>query len=447
MSVTAVVGAQWGDEGKGRIIDYLAQTSDLVIRFQGGDNAGHTIVNEKTQKAKNHKVILHLIPSGIFNPKTICLVAAGCVVNPDTLLKEIDELEAIGVSTTNLYLSERAHMLLPYHQALDSLKEQARGQLGTTRKGIGPAYADKMARRGLRLGDLKHPDWLKERLQQALDVANRELAYFGAAPFDFNDLMRRCQHWHDRLEGRITNVLPIVQKACLEDKGILLEGQLGVLRDIDWGIYPYATSSNPTPGYALASAGLPATTLKEIIGVVKAYSTAVGSGPFVTELHEKSEDADIGQYLRDVGQEYGATTGRPRRCGWLDGVALAYSSWLNGFTALAVTKLDVLDGLETIKLCTAYRRSAGDIISYYPDTLDLEPELNHPDKRSSLEPIYETMPGWENSKKARSWASLPKETQHYLKRIEELAQVGGLVKPRLRYVSVGPERDQMFEVK
>jgi adenylosuccinate synthase len=446
MSVTAVVGAQWGDEGKGRIIDYLAQASDLVIRFQGGDNAGHTIVNEKTQKAHNQKVILHLIPSGIFNPETTCVIGTGCVVNPDTLLKEIDALEAIGVSTAKLYLSERAHIILPYHQALDSLKEQAKTQLGTTKKGIGPAYADKMARRGLRLGDLNHPDWLAERLRQALDIANRELAHFGAALFDFDDLMERCRGWRDRLQTKIVNVLPMVQEACLADKAILLEGQLGVLRDIDWGIYPYATSSNPTPGYALVSAGLPVTTLKEVVGVVKAYSTAVGSGPFVTELHEKGEEHHIGQFLRDVGQEYGATTGRPRRCGWLDGVALAYSSWLNGFTDLAVTKLDVLDGLEEIKICTAYRRPNGQIIEAYPDTLDLEPDLEDPDRKSGLEPVYETWPGWENSKNAHSWAALPQEARRYLKRIEELAQVGKLIKPRLRYVSVGPARDQMFEV-
>jgi adenylosuccinate synthase len=446
MTVTAIVGAQWGDEGKGRIVDYLAQASHMVIRFQGGDNAGHTIINDKTRTAKEQKIILHLIPSGIFNPTTICIVGVGCVVNPDTLLAEIDMLEEMGVSTANLYLSERAQIIFPYHQRLDSAKEQAQTQLGTTKKGIGPAYADKMARRGLRLGDLKHSDWFQMRLKQALEVANRELSYLGVETVELSELEQKYHTWQARLGPKIVDILPLVQQACRENKKILLEGQLGVMRDIDWGIYPYVTSSNPTPAYATIGAGLPPTILREIVGVVKAYSTAVGSGPFVTELHENSPDYEIGRHLRQVGQEYGATTGRPRRCGWFDGVALAYSSWLNGFTDLAVTKLDVLDGLETVKICTGYRRQNGEIITHYPDTLELEPDLAHPDKKSKLEPIYEAMPGWQNSKHARSWADLPQQAQDYLNRIEELAQVGNLIKPRLRYISVGPERDQMFEI-
>jgi adenylosuccinate synthase len=446
MAVTAVVGAQWGDEGKGRIIDYLAQASDMVIRFQGGDNAGHTIVNEQAKKTKEKKIVLHLVPSGIFNPDTVCIVGTGCVVNPETLLHEIDMLEQIGVSTANLYLSDRAQIIFPYHQRLDSLTEQGKRQLGTTRKGIGPAYADKMARRGLRLGDLKYPDWLNERLSQALDFANRELSYFGVEAVDLKEVEHNCSIWRDRLGDKIIDVLPIIQKACLENKEILLEGQLGVMRDVDWGIYPYVTSSNPTPSYGLVGAGLPPTTLERIFGVVKAYSTAVGSGPFVTELYPGRPDYEIGEHLRQVGHEYGATTGRPRRCGWLDGVALAYSSWLNGFTDLVVTKLDVLDGLEHVKICVAYQRQNDEIIKQYPDTLALEPDLAHVDKRSRLEPIYETMPGWENSKQARSWADLPQKARDYVKRVEELAQIGSLVKPRARYVSVGPERDQMFEV-
>ncbi|MDM8531457.1 adenylosuccinate synthase [Anaerolineales bacterium HSG25] len=441
MSVTAIVGAQWGDEGKGRIVDYLAQNSQVVIRFQGGDNAGHTIVNEQTQQAKGQKIALHHIPSGIFNPETKCIIGTGCVVNPDSLLEEMATLHEIGISTDNLWLSERAQMIMPYHKLLDGLTESTKQSLGTTKKGVGPAYADKMARRGLRLGDLKHDAWLKERLEGALGYANRELSFFGNEPLELETLYQQCVAWREKLGGQIVDILPLVQQASEAEQAILLEGQLGVMRDIDWGIYPYATSSNPVPGYAAVGAGLPVTSIKQVVAVVKAYSTLVGSGPFVTELTDEA-----GKHLRDVGHEFGATTGRPRRCGWFDGVALAYSSWLNGFTDLAVTKLDVLDGLTEIKLCTGYRLADGTVINQFPDMLDLAPDMTHPDKPSTLEGVYETFPGWEDTKSARSWDQLPAAAQNYLKRIEELAQVAGVVKPRLTYISVGPERNQMFEV-
>jgi adenylosuccinate synthase len=441
MTVTAVVGAQWGDEGKGRIIDYLAGMSNVVVRFQGGDNAGHTIVNEQTQEADGQKFVLHTIPSGIFYPNTLCIVGAGCVVNPEVTLEEMAGLHTLGVSTNNLWLSERAQVILPYHRRLDSLKEESRNRLGTTKKGIGPVYADKAARRGLRLGDLKRPAWLKIRMEQALSFANRELSYFGVEPFALDDLYAQCLEWGRALADKIIDVLPKIQAAYLAGDKILLEGQLGVMRDLDWGIYPYVTSSNPTPGYAAVGAGLPVTAITQIVGVVKAYSTAVGAGPFVSELDETSE---IGKHLRDVGQEYGATTGRPRRCGWLDGVALAYSSWLNGFTDLAVTKLDVLDGLEEINICVGYRRADGTLLDHYPDTLDLDPDLEHPNKRSRLEAVYESWPGWDSTAHAHSWRDLPPAAQNYLRRVESLAQVGGVIKPRLRYVSVGRARDQMF---
>lgn len=441
MSVTAVVGAQWGDEGKGRIVDYLAQSSEVVIRFQGGDNAGHTIINEQTQQTASGKVALHLIPSGIFNPQTTCIVGTGCVINPDSILEEIVTLTDLGVSTANLWLSERAQVTMPYHCLLDGLKEETAQGLGTTKKGIGPAYADKMARRGIRLGDLKRPVWLKQRLQEALEFANRELSYFNHEPLELETLYQQALTWGEQLGDKIVDVLPLIQKACQRDQAILLEGQLGVMRDVDWGIYPYVTSSNPTPSYAAAGAGLPISTIKRIVAVVKAYSTAVGAGPFVTELSD-----ELGDRLREVGQEYGATTGRPRRCGWLDGVALTYSSWLNGYTDLAVTKMDVLDGLEEIKICVGYRRADGSVLEQYPDTLDLEPDIDHPNKPSRLEPIYESYPGWEDTKAARSWDELPGPAQRYLKRIEALTQIPGVIAPRLRYVSVGPERDQMFEV-
>ncbi len=439
MTVTAIVGAQWGDEGKGRIVDYLAQASEVVIRFQGGDNAGHTIINEATQAAAEGKVALHHIPSGIFNPTTKCIIGTGCVVNPQSVLDEIATLEAIGVSTANLWLSERAQMIMPYHRLLDGLTEATKQSLGTTKKGVGPTYADKMSRRGLRLGDLRRPEWLKQRLSAALTVANRELQAFDQSPLEVEPLYEQCLRWGEQLGDRIIDTLPLLQAASQAGQSILLEGQLGVMRDIDWGIYPYVTSSNPTPSYAAAGAGLPVTSIKRVVAVVKAYSTAVGSGPFVTELHDEA-----GQHLRDVGHEYGATTGRPRRCGWLDGVALAYSSWLNGFTDLAVTKLDVLDGLSEVKLCVGYKLADGTVTHDYPDTLDLAPDFDHPDKPSQLEPVYESYPGWEDTKSARSWEMLPAAAQRFLKRIEAVAQVGTVVTPRLRYISVGPEREQMF---
>ncbi len=443
MSITAIVGAQWGDEGKGRIVDYLAQLSKVVIRFQGGDNAGHTIVNEYTQKTPNGKVALHLVPSGIFNPETLCIVGTGCAVNPQGILNEIKALEAIGLSTKNLWLSERTQMVLPYHGLLDSHREGTAGQLGTTKRGIGPAYTDKMARRGLRLGDLKRPTWLKTRLEQALDFANRELSYFGAPTFELETLYEQCLKWGEELAPRIVDTLPLIQQAFQQDQPILLEGQLGVMRDIDWGIYPYCTSSNPTPGFGAIGAGLPVWAIERVVAVVKAYTTIVGHGPFVSEL---MQDSAVGHHLREVGGEYGATTGRPRRCGWLDGVALAYSTWLNGFTDLAITKLDVLDGLAEVKICVGYRLPSGEVLTRFPDTLDLMPDLNHPDKRSTLEPVYETYPGWADTKAARAWGELPETAQRYLKRIEELTQVFGRVKPRLRYISVGAERHQMFEI-
>lgn len=423
MSVTAIVGAQWGDEGKGRVIDYLAQNADLVIRFQGGDNAGHTVVND------NGTFKLHLIPSGIFNPNTINLIGTGCVVNPDTLLEEIADLEKRGVDTRNLLISNRAQITMPYHTQLDGLQEVARKNkaIGTTKRGIGPAYADKGARRGLRIGDLQNPDWLRERLAPALENANREIEYFGGTPIDFSDLFDRCMEWANVLSERIVDAVPVVRDAYKAGRSILLEGQLGVMRDLDWGIYPYVTSSNPTASFALSGAGLPHQAMNDVYGVVKTYSTAVGEGPFPTELLDES-----GEALRDAGNEFGATTGRPRRCGWFDAVAIGYASWLNGFTGLAITKLDVLDGIPELKICTHYRLPDGSLIDYVPDTPILE----------KVEPVYETWPGWnEPTAQVRKWDQLPQNAQRYLRRIEELSGAP------IVYVSVGPERDAIITVQ
>ena len=420
MTVTAVVGAQWGDEGKGRIVDYLAQNAGMVIRFQGGDNAGHTVVNEQGTFR------LHLVPSGIFNPRTCCIVGTGTVVNPDSLLGEMEEqLASAGVSLDNLWLSERAHVLMPYHRLLDGLQEGARGgaKIGTTGRGIGPAYADKAARTGIRLGDLARPAYLRARLGLVLPGVNRTLAHFGQPGLELDSLIEQAAGWSERLGSRILDTLPMIREAVRGGQSILLEGQLGVMRDLDWGIYPYVTSSNPLAGAACVGAGLPPTAITDVVGVVKAYSTAVGAGPFPVELGD-----EVGQRLREVGQEYGATTGRPRRCGWFDGVAIRYAAWLNGFTSLAVTKLDVLDGLPELKICVGYEID-GQTVRRVPDTPDLE--------RAS--PIYETWPGWQASTRdARRWDDLPAAARAYLRRIEELAGVP------IRFVSVGAEREQLI---
>jgi len=422
MPVTAIVGAQWGDEGKGRMVDYLAQDADMVIRFQGGDNAGHTVVNE------HGKFALHLIPSGIFNPATRCIIGTGTVVNPATLIDEMESLTAANVPLDNLWLSNRAHVILPYHRLVDGLQEAARSgaRIGTTGRGIGPTYSDKAARFGIRLGDLKRPAYLRERLGLHLEQKNRTLALFGSPPLDLEQLMAQCLDWGERFAHRIIDTLPMVREAVQSDRRVLLEGQLGVMRDIDWGTYPYVTSSSPYVGGASAGAGLPPTAIDKVVGIVKAYSTAVGAGPFPCEL----DDAN-GERLRLVGAEYGATTGRPRRCGWYDAVAVGHAAWLNGFTTLAVTKLDVLDGMRELKLCTGYR--LGDqVIDYVPDTPDM----------FEVTPVYETWPGWsESTTEARAWDDLPKAARAYLHRISELAGVP------IEFVSVGPERDQLLSLE
>ena len=423
MSVTAVVGAQWGDEGKGRIIDFLAQQADVVIRFQGGDNAGHTVINQYGKHA------LHLIPSGIFNPATQNIIGTGCVVNPASLLEEMARLQAAGVALDNLWISNRAQMVMPYHRLLDELEEKARGKdtIGTTKRGIGPAYADKATRSGLRMGDLLHPDWLEARLDNALRTINRKLQILGGEPVDGQELYALLMDYRRQLGHRIVDTMPLLRRALAEDADILLEGQLGVMRDLDWGIYPYVTSSNPTAAFAPSGAGLPAGSVTRVIGVVKAYSTAVGEGPFPTELLDGTGDK-----LREVGAEFGATTGRPRRCGWFDGVAISYAAWLNGMTGLAITKLDVLDHFDELQICIGYRLPSGEVITdAMPDT----PQLHQ------VTPIYETWPGWRSdTTNARAWDDLPRAARAYLHRISELAGIP------IAYVSVGPEREQMFEV-
>ncbi|MDE0631978.1 MAG: adenylosuccinate synthase [Caldilineaceae bacterium] len=421
MTITAVVGAQWGDEGKGRIVDYLAKRAHYVVRFQGGDNAGHTVVNDY---GKN---VLHIIPCGIFYPNVHNIIGTGCVVNPQSLLEEISHLKSIGVSCDRLWISSRAQMLLPYHRTLDELEEKARGAdtIGTTMRGVGPAYSDKATRSGLRIGDLLQPDWLEGRLDSALHTVNQKLTILGGQPVDGREMFDLLMEFRLQLAPRIVDTAPILRMALEANNDILLEGQLGVMRDLDWGIYPYVTSSHPTAAFAPSGAGLPAGSLDEVYGVCKAYSTCVGDGPFPVELHD-----DIGKRMQDVGQEFGATTGRPRRCGWFDGVAIRYAAWLNGMTGLAITKLDVLDGIETLKICTGYRLEDGTVLTdTVPDTSLL----------MNAQPLWEEMPGWDGpTTGCGSWGALPVQARDYINRISELAGVP------VSYVSVGPERDNMF---
>jgi len=419
MSVTAVVGAQWGDEGKGRIVDLLAREADLVIRFQGGNNAGHTVVNDLG------KFALHLIPSGIFNPRTQCIIGTGVVVNPGQLREEMAELEKVGVSMEKLVISERAQVVMPYHLLLDGLDERRRGagKVGTTLKGIGPTYADKAARVGLQMGDLLDEDYLRRRIVQTVAWKNQLLTkVFDHDPLDANEIFEEVWQHGQALAPYIRDTLPLLEEALAKKKRILLEGQLGALRDLDWGTYPYVTSSNPTAGGAATGAGLPPATITNVIGVAKAYTTAVGEGPFPAELKD-----DVCQYLREEGGEYGATTGRPRRCGWFDAVAVRHSARLSGFTGLALTKIDVLDKLDRIKICVGYRY--GDqVLDRVPLTRILE----------QVEPIYEEVDGWQTpTTEARTYEDLPPAARAYVARLEELVGVP------IKLISVGPERDQI----
>ena len=415
MPVTAVVGAQWGDEGKGKITDYLAQHADLVIRFQGGNNAGHTVVNE------HGTFKLHLVPSGIFNPDALCVLGPGTVVDLAGLVEELTMLEASGISTAGVRVSDRAHLVLPYHVALDRLDERERGRqkLGTTGRGVGPAYSDKVGRHGIQLYEVKDERRFRTRIAHELLTKNAILARFGDAPLDPVEVTDGVLAAAARLGDRIVDTLPIVEEAVARDARILLEGQLGAMRDLDWGIYPYVTSSNPLAGGAAVGAGIPPRLITRVIGVVKAYSTAVGEGPFPTELHGPEADR-----LRERAQEYGATTGRPRRVGWFDAVAPRHAHRLNAFTELAVTKLDMLGDYERIPFCTSYEID-GRVTTDMPPTHDLE----------RATPRYEQLQGWGcEITSVTDRGLLPLEAKSYLRRIEET--VGAPV----RMVGIGPER-------
>jgi len=419
VSVIAVVGGHWGDEGKGRVVDALAAEADVVIRFNGGSNAGHTIVTERGTFR------LHLVPSGIFHRGVTCLLGPGVALNPDVLLQEVRELRARGVDVAGLRISDRAHLVFPHHLVADELEEEVRGAAahGTTRQGIWPLYADKVARMGVRVGDLYVEDYLRDLLDY-LGARKQALlrGLYGYTDFDPADLLRRCRAWRDQLAPYVVDSHALLQEARREGRRLLLEGHLGVMRDLDWGLYPYVTSSTCLPGGAAAGAGIPAAEITRVIGVVKAYTTAVGAGPFPTELPDATGDR-----LREAGQEYGSRTGRPRRCGWFDAVAARFAAEVAGFTELAVMKLDVLSGFDRVKVCVAYR-DGGRVLTTVPHTAVM----------ARVRPVYEEWPGWSLDGSVRAFEDLPPPARHFVERLE------ALVGRPVTLVGVGGSREALL---
>ncbi len=421
MPVTAVVGAQWGDEGKGKVVDTLARHADVVVRYNGGNNAGHTIQNQ------HGTFRLHLLPSGIFHPAAQCVIGPGVVVNPGIFLAEVAEVERMGMPTIGrLWLSDRAHLIFPHHILVDELEEAARGRHahGTTKQGIWPVYSDKAARVGIRVGDLFEDRHLSEQLAHLSDRKSALLrGVYRHEPVETSQLLAASQRWAERLRPYVVDTHPLIQEALRSDRVVLLEGQLGVMRDLDWGLYPFVTSSTTLPGGACAGAGIPPYRITRVLGVAKAYTTAVGSGPMPTELTDA-----IGDRIREVGQEFGATTQRPRRCGWFDGVAARFAAEVAGFTHLAVMKIDVFDAFETVRVAVAYQLD-GRTVHAVPHTAGM----------ARVEPVYEDLSGWQCSTHgARHLTDLPVEARVFLRRIEEIVGVP------MALVGVGPNREDMI---
>ncbi len=424
MSVSVVIGAQWGDEGKGKIVDLLSEDVDIVARYQGGANAGHTICwDDKT-------FVLHLVPSGIFQSGVSCVIGNGVVIDPVALLEEIRMIREMGYDPSGrLWISHNAHLIMPYHKKLDQAKERYRlGQaIGTTGRGIGPAYMDKYGRNGIRVVDLLDRDVLRKKLTHAIQEKNEWLKeIYGAKALNVEQIIEEYVEFDQLIDPYVTNTTDYLNDALKAGKTVLAEGAQGSLLDVDFGTYPFVTSSHPTVGGCCTGLGVPPMAINRVIGIVKAYSTRVGNGPFPTEL----EDA-TGERLRAIGHEFGATTGRPRRCGWLDLVALKYTVSVNGMTELALTKLDVLTGLPELKVATAYRH-AGKILTRFPSELRALDEA---------EPVYETFPGWsEDLTGLASFADLPETAQRYLHYISDQLEVP------IRYVSTGPRRRETLVV-
>jgi adenylosuccinate synthase len=423
MALNVVIGAQWGDEGKGKIVDYLAEKSDIVIRFHGGNNAGHTVIN------KFGKFALHLIPSGIFHPKTKVIIGNGVIVDLQTLLEEIEMLKKSGIKLQGkLFISPRCHLIMPYHKLLDSLYEKAKGKnkTGTTGRGIGPTYSDKVSYNGIRIADLLDKNILSQKLKVQLLVKNKILKALGVKQLIQNEIEKVFFDYRKRIKSYIEEPFSLIQNAIKNKDNILLEGAQGTFLDNDWGTYPFVTGSTALTGGINAGAGIPTNKIDNVIGIAKAYTTRVGEGPFPTELTD-----NLGKDLRKIGGEFGATTGRPRRCGWLDIELLKFACYINGFTHLAITKLDVLDNFSEIKICTHYVLN-GKRVNYFDGDANF---------LSKVKPVYKIFKGWKKPTKGiTKYTDLPKEAKEYIKEIEKLTGA------KIKYISTGPKREEIIVV-
>lgn len=424
MSVTAIIGAQWGDEGKGKIVDLLATSAKAVVRFSGGDNAGHTVINPYGEFK------LHIVPSGIFHTGVICIIGNGVAINPVILLEEIENLHKHGVDTSHLFISDRAHLIMPYHTIMDGLEEERRGQgaIGTTRKGIGPVFADKIARLGIRTCDLLNKKEFLSRLTSVLEPKNAILTkIYNAPPLSLEEIYEQYCSYGERLAPFIRDAGNILRDMVSRKQSIILEGAQGTMLDPDFGTYPYVTSSSPLAAGGSTGSGISPKQIDQIIGVFKAYTTRVGGGPMPTELKDKT-----GEFIRERAHEYGATTGRPRRCGWFDAVAGCFSTQVNGFTGIALTRLDVLDALDSVKICTGYQVDGGVLRDFPSDVATID----------KCQPIYEELPGWRTETSTiRHIKQLPSQARRYIARLEELLSCP------MSIISVGANRDQTIMVK
>ena len=419
MSAVVVIGTQWGDEGKGKIVDYLAEKADVVVRYQGGNNAGHTVVTGGTEFK------LHLLPSGILYKGKTCVIGNGVVVDPAVLIKEIKGMQDKGIDTSALRISNRAHIIMPYHRLLDEVEEDYRGtrKIGTTKRGIGPCYMDKNARIGIRVVDLMDEDEFAEKLERNLEAKNHLLkAVYGVAGFDYETVKKEYLEYAEVLRPYVADTSAILHQEISNGKKVLFEGAQATQLDLDHGTFPYVTSSHPIAGGACIGAGVGPTKISKVIGTVKAYSTRVGEGPFPTELLD-----EVGNHIREAGHEYGTTTGRPRRCGWLDACVVRYAGYVSGIDYMAITRLDILDKLKTLKLCVGYKYE-GKLLNEFPASLKV---------MDKVEPVYEEMPGWETDiTNVRKYEDLPVNARRYLERLSEVAGI------KIGIVSVGPRRDQ-----
>jgi adenylosuccinate synthase len=424
MAATVIVGVQWGDEGKGKVIDLLAEKASMVVRFSGGPNAGHTVYNP------HGKFTLHLVPAGIFYLHTTCIIGNGVVVSPAVLIEELDQLASKGIDTSRLFISARAHLIMPYHTLLDKLEEEAKGKaaLGTTRSGVGPAYMDKVGRLGIRAGDLADLDGLRQRLRFVLDQKNTVITkVYGAPPLSFDEIYEQYRRYAERLAPMIRETEPMVAEAIERNHRVLLEGAQGTLLDVDFGTYPYVTSSTVIAAGAFSGLGISPTKIDYVFGVVKAYTTRVGAGPMPTELNDET-----GEKIRQIAQEFGATTGRARRCGWFDAVAARFSTRINGFNGLVLTRLDVLDSFPSIKICTGYNLD-GTVTDRFPASIAA---------LEKCQPVYEELPGWEcRTTDMRRFEELPKAARDYVRRLEDLMRCP------IDIISIGPRREESITIR